>query len=239
ARLLVDEENPLTGRVIANRVWARLFRVGIVETLSDFGTQGEPPSHPPLLDRLARRFPQDHGWRVPSLLRERVRSAPHRPSPRVTPQLLELDPRNRLLARGPRVRLSAEQVRDQALAVSGLLSDSMFGPGVMPPQPPGVWNSPYNSREWVTSEGEDRYRRAVYTYWKRTAPYPSMVSFDAPSREFCVSQRNQTNTPLQALVTLNDPVYVEASRALARRMAAAGGALDEQIQSGYRSALLR
>jgi hypothetical protein len=144
-----------------------------------------------------------------------------------------------LLARGPRVRLSAEQVRDQALAVAGLLSDSMYGPGVMPPQPPGVWSSPYNEREWVTSEGDDRYRRAVYTYWKRTAPYPSMVTFDSPSREFCVSLRIQTNTPLQALVTLNDPVYVEAAQAVARRMSQAGDALEEQIRSGYREALLR
>lgn len=181
---------------------------------------------------------QEHDWSLKALLREMVLSSTYRQSSRVTPELLEADPRNRLLARGPRARLSAEQVRDQALAVAGLLSDSMYGPGVMPPQPPGIWSSPYNEREWVTSPGEDRYRRAVYTYWKRTAPYPSMVAFDSPSREFCVSLRVQTNTPLQALVTLNDPVYVVAAQALARKMSVAGGSIEEQIRAGYSAALL-
>jgi hypothetical protein len=238
ARWLVGGENPLTGRAVVNRLWSRLFGTGIVESLNDFGTMGEPPSHPELLDWLAIRLVEEHGWSVKSMLREMVLSATYQQATTVTPELLERDPRNRLLARGPRVRLSAEQVRDQALAVSGLLSERRFGPSVMPPQPPGVWSSPYNAREWVTSEGEDRYRRGVYTYWKRTAPYPSMVAFDSPSREFCVSSRVLTNTPLQALVTLNDPVYVEAAQALARRMSAVGGTPAERVRAGYRLALL-
>ncbi|HEX6926756.1 MAG TPA: DUF1553 domain-containing protein [Longimicrobiaceae bacterium] len=239
ARWLVSKENPLTARVIVNRIWARLFGTGIVPTLSDFGTQGDPPSHPALLDYLALRFRDEHDWSLKALVRDVVLSSTYQQSSRVTPESLEADPENRLLGRGPRVRLSAEQVRDQALAVAGLLSDRMYGPGVMPPQPPGLWSSPYNDRQWVTSPGEDRYRRAVYTYWKRTAPYPSLMAFDAPSREVCVSLRIQTNTPLQALVTLNDPVYVEAAQALARRMSAEGGSLEEQIRRGYRLALLR
>lgn len=239
ARWLVSDENPLTARVTVNRLWARLFGAGIVESLNDFGTMGEAPSHPQLLDWLALRLVQEHRWSLKSLLREIVLSATYRQNSRVTPELLEGDPDNRLLARGPRVRLSAEQVRDQALAVSGLLSEKKYGPSVMPPQPPGVWSSPYNSREWVASDGEDRYRRAVYTYWKRTAPYPSMITFDAPSREICVSTRELTNTPLQALVTLNDPVYVEAAQALARRMASAAEKPDEKVRAGYRFALLR
>ncbi|HEX6068908.1 MAG TPA: DUF1553 domain-containing protein [Longimicrobiaceae bacterium] len=236
---LTSRDNPLTARVTVNRLWARLFGSGIVPTLSDFGTQGEPPSHPALLDWMAVRLMDEHAWSLKAMLREMVLSSTYRQASRVTPELLERDPGNRLLARGPRLRLTAEQVRDQALAVAGLLSDSMYGPGVMPPQPPGVWNSPYNSREWRTSEGEDRYRRAVYTYWKRTAPYPSLMAFDAPSREVCVAQRGPTNTPLQALVTLNDPVYVEAAQGLARRMSRRGGDVSEQIRAGYRWALQR
>lgn len=239
ARWLVDERNPLTARVTVNRFWARLFGRGLVETEEDFGTQGTPPSHPELLDWLALRFMHEHGWSVKQLLREIVTSATYRQSSRVTPALLERDPQNLLLARAPRVRLSAEQVRDQALEVSGLLSTKMHGPSVMPPQPPGVWKSPYNGADWQPSEGEDRYRRAVYTYWKRTSPYPSMLTFDSPTREVCVARRVQTNTPLQALVTLNDPVYVEAAQALARRMAVEGGTGPEaQIRHGYRLALV-
>jgi hypothetical protein len=147
-----------------------------------------------------------------------VLSATYRQSAAVTRALLERDPYNRLLARGPRSRLAAEAVRDQALAISGLLSRKIGGPSVMPPQPDGIWNSPYSGEKWQTSGGEDRYRRGLYTFWKRTAPYPAFLSFDAPSREFCVVRRPQTNTPLQALTLLNDPVYVEAARALARRM---------------------
>lgn len=240
ARWLVSDANPLTARVTVNRFWAQLFGTGIVETLEDFGTQGEAPSHPELLDGLALRFMNEHGWSVKALLREIVTSATYQQASTLTPEGRAKDPRNRLLARGPRVRLTAEQVRDQALAASGLLSDKMYGPSVMPPQPAGLWQAPYNSADWVTSEGEDRYRRAVYTYWRRTVPYPSMLAFDAPSREVCVSRRMPTNTPLQALVTLNDPVYVEAAHALARRMQAeAGSALDDRLAHGYRLVLLR
>lgn len=240
ARWLVDEANPLTARVVVNRFWAQLFGAGIVSTLGDFGTEGARPTHPKLLDWLAVRFVQDHGWRVKPLLRDLVTSATYRQASRVGPELLARDPRNRLLARGPRVRLTAEQVRDQALAVSGLLSEKMYGPSVMPPQPEGIWNNPYDGYEWTPSTGDDRYRRALYTYWKRTSPYPSMVVFDASSREVTVSQRVATNTPLQALVTMNDPVYVEAARALADRMADRGGARTaDQVAAGYRLALQR
>lgn len=240
AQWLVSPENPLTARVMVNRLWEQLFGTGLVETLEDFGTQGSPPSHPALLDWLAFQFMHTHAWCIKRLLKQIVTSATYRQTSRVTPLLLERDPQNRLLARGPRVRLSAEQLRDQALAVSGLLSATMHGPSVMPPQPPGIWHSPYNDTDWQTSDGEDRYRRALYTHWRRTSPYPSMVTFDSPSREFCVSRRIRTNTPLQALVTLNDPVYVEAARALARRMIEEGGEdLGQRLHAGYRWALAR
>lgn len=238
ARWLVNGDNPLTSRVTVNRLWAQIFGTGIVETLEDFGTQGAPPSHPELLDWLALRFSQEHAWSMKALLREIVLSATYQQTSTVTPRSYRLDPNNRLLARAPRKRLSAEQVRDQALAVSGLLSDKMYGTSVMPPQPPGIWNNPYSGARWTTSTGDDRYRRAVYTYQKRTAPYPAMITFDGPSREFCVSRRIATNTPLQALVTLNDEVYVEAAHALAQRMQDAHpGDLDAQLQAGYRMAL--
>lgn len=238
AQWLVSGDNPLTSRVTVNRFWAQLFGRGLVETLEDFGTQGAAPSHPELLDWLALRFQDEHAWSVKALLREMVLSATYQQSSRIDPDAYTIDPQNLLLARGPRVRLSAEQIRDQALAVSGLLSAKMYGPSVMPPQPPGIWNNPYSGAYWKTSEGEDRYRRAVYTYQKRTAPYPAMITFDGPSREFCVSRRISTNTPLQALVTLNDDVYVEAAHALAQRMLAEGGStIDDQLRFGYRAAL--
>lgn len=240
AQWLVSPANPLTARVTVNRFWQQLFGTGLVETLEDFGTQGERPSHPALLDHLALRFMHVHGWRVKALLREIVLSATYRQASQASPELIERDPQNRLLARGPRVRLTAEQVRDQGLAVSGLLSDKRGGPSVMPPQPEGIWNSPYNGEQWIASEGEDRYRRALYTYWKRSSPYPSLLAFDAPMRDVCVSRRIPTNTPLQALVTLNDPVYVEAAQALARRMRAEGGdSVDGRLQRGYRLVLMR
>ena len=237
ARWLVSPDNPLTARVMVNRFWERLFGTGIVETLEDFGTEGLPPSHPSLLDWLALEFMHEHQWSVKALLKQIVTSATYRQTSRVTPELMERDPQNRLLARGPRVRLSAEQLRDQALAVSGLLQPTMYGPSVMPPQPPGIWRSPYNGTDWATSDGEDRHRRGIYTYWRRTSPYPSMVTFDSPSREFCVSRRIRTNTPLQALVTLNDPVYVEAARALALRMIEDSDNFDDRLRTGYRLAL--
>lgn len=239
AQWLVSPENPLTARVTVNRIWSQVFGTGLVETLEDFGTQGDRPSHPQLLDWLALRFIQEHDWSIKALLKELVTSAAYRQSSRISPEKYERDPENRLLARASRFRLSAEQIRDQALAVGGLLSRKQLGPPVMPPQPEGVWNNPYSKQKWETSEGEDAYRRAIYAYWRRTAPYPSLVTFDVPSREICVSRRFRTNTPLQALVTLNDPVYVEAANALARQMEEAASTPRERIARGYELALLR
>jgi hypothetical protein len=215
-----------------NRFWEQLFGIGIVETLEDFGTQGSRPSHPELLDWLAVEFREGQSWSVKGLLRTIVTSGTYRQSSAVTPAMAARDPQNRLLSRGPRFRLSAEQVRDQALAVSGLLSDKMFGESVMPPQPDGIWQNPYSNAQWDADEGDDRYRRAIYTYWRRTAPYPSMVTFDSPSREFCVSRRSRTNTPLQALVTLNDPAFFEAARALAALMLNGGDVALERSAVG-------
>ncbi len=224
ARWLVDPANPLTGRVAVNRYWAQLFGVGLVETEEDFGTQGEPPSHPELLDWLAVHY-RESGWDTKALIRLIVTSATYRQSSRVRPELMQKDPRNRLLARAPRIRLEAEMVRDQALALSGLLSHKVGGPSVFPPQPDGLWQAAFNGqRTWSTSPGEDRYRRGLYVFWRRTVPYPSMAAFDAPSREICAIRRVRTNTPLQSFVTMNDPVYVEAAQALARRIVREGGA---------------
>ena len=242
AHWLVDPENPLTARVEINRLWARHFGTGIVSTLDDFGTKGERPTHPELLDWLATEFVRQH-WDMKAMHRLMVTSAAYRQSSRVSPELAQRDPQNRLLARGPRIRLEAEMVRDQALAVAGLLSPKIGGPSVMPPQPEGIWPigaQELNSDYWVPSKGEDRYRRGLYTFWKRTTPYPSFMSFDAPSREFCVVRRPQTNTPLQALTTLNDPVYVEAAQALARRMIKDGSAAPEsRARRGFRLVLAR
>ena len=176
-----------------------------------------------------------------ALLRLIVTSATYRQSAKVTPELVAKDPHNRLLARGPRFRLEAEMVRDQALQMSGLLSRKMHGPSVYPPQPPGLWQAAFNGqRTWATSTGEDKYRRGLYTFWRRTIPYPSMATFDAPSREVCVVRRIRTNTPLQAFVTLNDPVYVEAAQALARRIVNEGGnSVEERARYGLRLALAR
>jgi hypothetical protein len=223
ARWLVDSQNPLTARVAVNRYWAQILGKGLVETEEDFGTQGEPPSHPELLDWLAVGF-QESGWNTKALLRLIVTSATYRQSSRTTRELLEQDPRNRWLARAPRVRLEAEMVRDQALVLSGLLSRKLEGPSVYPVQPSGLWQAAFNGeRTWSTSSGQDRYRRGLYTFWRRTIPYPSMATFDAPSREICAIKRPRTNTPLQSFVTLNDPVYVETAQALARRIVQAGG----------------
>ncbi|GAB5518027.1 MAG: hypothetical protein RhofKO_02780 [Rhodothermales bacterium] len=237
AQWLVSDANPLTARVTVNRFWSQLFGRGLVPTLEDFGTQGDAPVYSDLLDHLAITFRDDLDWSVKALLRTIVLSSTYRQSSHATPEVLERDPHNALLSRGPRVRLTAEQVRDQALAVSGLLSDKQFGPSVMPPQPEGVWNTIRHVKRWTTSDGEDRYRRALYTYWRRSSPYPSMLTFDSPSREFCVSRRVPTNTPLQSLVTLNDPVYVEAAQALARRMEDAAATIDNRLRHGYRLAL--
>ena len=240
ARWIVNKANPLTARVIVNRYWAELFGTGIVPSLEDFGTQGQPPSHPRLLDWLATEFMNEHNWSVKALLKQIVMSASYRQRSDVLPEHLEKDPANVWLARAPRIRLSAEQLRDQALAVSGLLSPKMYGPSVMPYQPEGIWNAPYSNAQWITSEGEDRYRRGIYTYWRRSSPYPSMLTFDSPSREVCVSRRIRTNTPLQALVTLNDPVYVEAAGALADSMLEPGKSGPEvAIRYAFNQALAR
>nr|WP_293834585.1 DUF1553 domain-containing protein [uncultured Arsenicibacter sp.] len=239
AQWMVSREHPLTARVAVNRFWEQLFGTGIVETVEDFGTQGIAPTHRELLDYLAVTFMEDDHWSVKKMLKRMVLSATYRQRSEASADMLEKDPFNRYFARGPRVRLSAEQVRDQALAVSGLLSGKMFGPSVMPPQPDGIWQSPYNGDSWNQSQGDDRYRRALYTYWKRTAPYPSMITFDSPSREFCQLRRLRTNTPLQALVTLNDPVYVEAAEQLACYMLDHGQTPEQRIQSAFRRVMLR
>ena len=209
---------PLTARVAVNRYWEQLFGTGIVETMENFGSVGEPPSHPQLLDWLALHFQNDLHWDMKALLRELATSATYRQSSATTEALRAKDPRNRLLAHGPQQRLTAEMVRDQALVASGLLSTAMGGPPVMPPQPAGVWNSVYNYSKWTDATGPDRYRRAVYTYIKRTSGYPSFLIFDASDRDTSLPRRIPTNTPLQALVTLNDPVYQEAAQALAQRV---------------------
>jgi hypothetical protein len=228
AKWLVSAENPLTSRVLVNRVWAELFGVGIVSTLEDFGTTGDPPSHPQLLDFLALQLQNEHHWRIKPLLEQLVLSATYRQTNRVSPQSYRRDPQNRLLARGPRTRLTAEMVRDQALLVSELLTPTIGGPSVMPPQPEGVWQTVYSGAQWKTAQDKNRYRRGLYTYWKRTSPYPSFLTFDAPSRDVCTARRIPTNTPLQALVTLNDVVFTESSEALAKRAHDEGGTDPEQ-----------
>lgn len=239
AQWMVSREHPLTARVAVNRFWEQLFGTGIVETVEDMGTQGIQPTHRELLDYLAVEFMEADHWSVKKLLKRMVMSATYRQQSNASPELLAKDSFNKLLARGPRVRLSAEAVHDQALAVSGLLSQKMYGPSVMPIQPDGIWQSPYDGETWKQSTGEDLHRRALYTYWKRTAPYPSMVTFDSPSREFCQLRRLRTNTPLQALVTLNDPVYVEAAQQLANYMREHGRSPEAQIQAGFRRVMLR
>lgn len=239
AQWLISKQNPLTARTMVNRIWEQLFGTGLVETLEDMGTQGATPTHKELLDYLSWNFMNDYGWSVKKLIKEIVMSATYRQDSKLTKEILEKDPYNKFYARGARVRLSAEQVRDQALAISGLLSDKMFGPSVMPWQPKGIWLSPWNGQDWGKSNGEDQYRRALYTYWKRTAPYPSMLSFDGINREVCSSRRIRTNTPLQALVTLNDSVYLDASRHFAYRMQENTNSKDVKkiIETGYKIAL--
>lgn len=239
ANWLLAPENPLTARAMVNRLWEQVFGVGIVESLEDFGTQGSAPSHPELLDWLALRFRIDHEWRLKPLIRDMVLSSTYQQDSRITPALNERDPQNRLLARGPRVRLTFEQVRDQALAVGGLLSTRMHGPSVMPYQPAGIWSSVYSSERWEESKGEDRYRRSVYTYAKRTSPYPSMMMFDGSSREVCTSRRIRTNTPLQALVALNDSTFIVAARHLAPVMLAHSDNVGAQIDCGYERIMFR
>ena len=239
AHWMVSPEHPLTARTMVNRLWEQVFGQGLAETLEDLGSQGVEPTHPELLDYLAWQFVHEHDWSIKKLLRAMLSSATYKQSAAVTARAMELDPFNKYYARAPRIRLTGEQVRDQALAVSGLLSNKMYGPGVMPWQPEGIWLSPYSSEHWVQSKGEDRYRRAVYTYWKRTSAYPSMLTFDAPAREVCAARRIRTNTPLQALVTLNDSVYVEAAYHLARKMEEQGSTLNGKIAWAYETAMCR
>lgn len=239
AKWLVSPQNPLTPRVTVNRTWEELFGTGIVRTSEEFGSQGEPPSHPELLDWLAIEFVES-GWDQKALLRLIVTSATYKQSTSSPAEAYERDPENRLLARGPRFRLPAEAIRDQTLAVAGLLGRSMYGEPVRPPQPSLGLNAAFGgSTDWKTSAGEDRYRRGLYTSWRRSNPYPSMATFDAPNRDVCTLRRPRTNTPLQALVTLNDPVYVEAAQGLARRIAATSGTLSDKATEGFRQSLTR
>ncbi len=234
AQWLVSRDNPLTPRVIVNRIWEQYFGRGIVETVEDFGTQGAAPSHPELLDWLAVEF-MDSGWSMKKLHRLIVTSAAYKQTSRVTPELLKADPYNRLLARGPRFRMEAEMIRDSGLAASGLLAAKVGGPSVFPPQPPGVWDIPYNDDKWETSKGDDRYRRGLYTFVRRSAMYPAMLNFDAVSREVCVVRRARTSTPLQALTTLNDEAFFEMAQALARRLLKEAPQNDRaRVDLGYR-----
>ena len=236
---LFAKDNPLTARVAVNRVWARLFGRGFVETEEDFGLQGSMPTHPELLDWLAVSYRDDFNWSLKELLKTIVMSATYRRSSVASAEVLARDPANLEWARATRLRLPAEAVRDQALSVAGLLSSKIGGPSVMPEQPDGIWQTTYSSLKWETSPGEDRHRRAIYTFLRRTSPYPSLITFDAGSREVCLIRRIATNTPLQALVTLNDPVYVEAAGALGRRMQSAYQEDRERLAYGFRLVTLR
>ena len=244
AKWLVDPKNPLPARVEVNRYWQAYFGTGIVKTVEDFGLQGERPSHPELLDWLASEFIRS-GWDVKRTQRLIVTSATYRQSSRMTQDIVERDPENRLLSRGPRLRLSAEAIRDNALAVSGLLNDRIGGPSVFPYQPEGLWEEMapglgYDTETYRPSSGQDLYRRSLYTVWKRNVPPPSMATFDAPDRTKCSVRRNVTNTPLQALVLLNDPTYVEASRMLAQRVILeAGPDPQKRIDLAFRLAIER
>jgi Protein of unknown function (DUF1553)/Protein of unknown function (DUF1549)/Concanavalin A-like lectin/glucanases superfamily/Planctomycete cytochrome C len=241
ARWLVDPGNPLTARVAVNHFWQMYFGIGIVKTSEDFGSQGDPPSNQQMLDWLATEFVASK-WDVKEMQRLIVTSATYRQSSKVTPELLEKDPENRLLARGPRFRLPAEMIRDNALCLSGLINTKIGGPSVLPYQPKGLWEEmafgeKFSAQTYVQSHGADLYRRSMYTFWKRTVPYPSLNTFDAPSREKCTARRTTTNTPLQALVLMNDPTYVEASRKFAERdIRAAGPNETDRIRYAFRMA---
>lgn len=234
AMWLTDKRNPLVSRTLVNRMWEQLFGTGIVETLEDMGTQGMNPTHKELLDYLAYTLMNDYNWSVKKLLKTMVMSYTYRQDSKLSDELKEKDLYNKLYARGPRIRLSAEQLRDQHLRISGMMCEKMYGPGVMPWQPDGIWLSPYNGQRWKTDTTENHYRRAIYTYWKRSSPYPSMIAFDAAQKNVCSARRIRTNTPLQALVTLNDSVYVDLAHHFAQRMKKEGGVTPEQqIAKGY------
>jgi hypothetical protein len=230
ANWIGGKNNPLTARVAVNRFWEQLFGIGIVETLEDLGSQGLAPANQALLDHLAHKFQVDFKYQTKAFLKYVVMSASYQQSSIVNESTREKDPNNRYITRGPRVRLSPEQLRDQALYWSGILSQKLGGPSVMPEQPDGIWNAPYSGMEWKKSDGEDQWRRSLYTYWRRSSPYPTMVTFDAGTRDICLSRRIRTNTPMQALSTLNDPVFLEASQFFARKYAENGIAF---IQKGY------
>jgi mono/diheme cytochrome c family protein len=241
AKWLIDPDNPLVARVTVNRFWAELFGQGLVSTEEDFGTQSEYPTHPELLDWLAVEFVES-GWSVKHIHKLMVMSNTFHQSARLTPELIKRDPENRLLARGPRFRLPAETIRDNALAVSGLLETKMHGPPIMPYQPDGIWRAVgRNQPTWKTAADEDRFRRGVYVVWKRGAPYPSFVNFDAPDRAACTVQRPRTNTPLQALTLLNDPAYAEMAMALAQRMLTEpeDKFLESRLRYGFRLCVSR
>ncbi len=238
ARWLVDRSNPLTARVTVNRFWQMIFGVGLVKTVGDFGSQGEAPSNQDLLDWLAVEF-MNSGWDIKALFKTMVMSNTYRQSSRVTPEMIERDPENRLLARGPRYRLAAGTIRDQALAVSGALVEKIGGPSVKPYQPPGLW-SEVSANKYEEDSGEGLYRRSMYTYWKRTVAPPSMMNFDASDREVCTVNVGRTNTPLQALNLMNDVTFVEGSRRFAERLLReAGDAAADRIQAAYLLALGR
>ncbi len=247
AQWLVDPRHPLVARVTVNRFWQNIMGTGIVKTAQDFGSQAEWPSHPELLDWLAVDF-IEHGWDVKRLVKMIVTSAAYRQSSRLTPELRERDPQNRLYARGPRFRLGAEEIRDAALYTSGLLVEQIGGPSVRPYQPEGLWeelssrsdSGNWSAQRFVQDHGESLYRRTMYTFWKRTSPPPSLTTFDAPDREKCLVNRERTNTPLQALVLMNDPTYLEAARKLAERMMTEGGASPaERVAFAFRLATAR
>ena len=241
ARWIASPKNPLTARVAVNRYWQMHFGVGIVKTSEDFGSQGEWPSHPELLDWLATEFVRG-GWDVKAMQKRIVTSATYRQASKVTPELLEKDPENRLLARGPRFRLDGLAIRDNALAISGLLVNKVGGPPVKPYQPPGLWEelafvNKTTIDKYVQGTGEDLYRRSLYTFWKRTVPPPALAIFDASGRELCSVRLARTNTPIQALNLLNDVVYVEAARAMAQRMIHEGGeTANERLAYGWKLA---
>ena len=255
ARWLVDPQHPLTARVTVNRYWQLFFGTGLVKTAEDFGTQGELPSHGDLLDWLAvdfltpaRSASEGSSWNVKRLVRQIVTSSTYRQSSRSSPELNARDPENRLLARGPRFRLQAEFIRDQALHAAGLLDPKIGGKSVSPYQPAGIWEElasradgdKWTAQKYTQDHGQDLYRRTMYTYWKRTAPPPSLMTFDAPDRETCTVRRSRTNTPLQALVLMNDPTYVEAARKFAERiMREGGGSLDDRLTFAFRTILSR
>jgi hypothetical protein len=240
AQWLVTKENPLTGRVIMNRHWEAFFGRGLVRTLEDFGFQGELPSHPELLDWLAVEFPK-RGWSQKQMHKLIVMSATYQQSSHANEELMERDPTNLLLARGPRFRIEAEMVRDYALVASGLIEEKLGGPSVYPPQPAGVTTEgAYGPLQWKTSEGSDRYRRGLYTFAKRTAPYAMTSTFDGPSGEACLARRDRSNTPLQALTLLNDEVFMEAAREMGSAISKSGkGSITEKVEALFRRCLTR